>query len=334
MLSSTVTAAQIARADEQIALGDQALSAGNAHLAQGYYSQSLELDSTRPEAALKLGRANEAEGNYAAAEKAYERAMAIAPTSPTPWIERGALRALQTHYAAALADYSRAIELDKTVARAWYNRGVAHESLKQTQAAIDDYSAAIALQPDVTPLLARARLTESSQREAALSDYQTVLSLEPSPADVQLANERIRALAPKGVPVVARGPRVFVQYSSAQDLARVNELRNTLSSALKPATVAAAEQATSGVAGTVRYFFASDEALANKVLSSTQLALAKQGVRVELKLMRLDSKNFGAASAGTVELWLPSLTTPQPSRPNFTQRPLLPMNDRKDLTPY
>ena len=56
-------------------------------------------------------------------------------------------------------------------------------------------------------------------------------------------------------------------------------------------------------------------------ISDTELLLAKQGARVELKLLLRDAKDFPRARPGTIEIWLPSLTATQPlPRAAFTQR--------------
>ena len=310
------------QADAQVALGDQALAIGDAARAAAAYTQALRIDPGDLEAALKLGRAREAQTDFEAAARAYEQAMKIAPGSPAPWLERGASYAVQGRFQYAVNDYTQAIGLDPSDPAAYFNRGAAYEGLKQASAAIADYSAALRLKPDsIAALLARGRLTAASDPKAARADYESVLALPASAADQQLARDRIKAL---GTPAVASAPaRVFVQYRDAADLKQVEALRSALAATLKPATIAPAERVSSSSSGDVRYFFAADEPFARKVLGATELLLAKQGVRAELKLLRRDAKEFPRATAGTVELWLPSLTTTQPlPRSSLPQRAL------------
>jgi MinD-like ATPase involved in chromosome partitioning or flagellar assembly/tetratricopeptide (TPR) repeat protein len=307
-------------ADAAIALGDQATSAGDLGQAATAYQRALALDANSLEAALKLGRTRELQNDFAGADGAYQLAMKIAPDDPAPWLERGASLAQQGRYADAVADYGHAIGL-RADADAYFNRGAANEGLKQINAAIADYTAALRLQPDfVAALLARGRLVEAKNPPAAVADYQKVLALQASAADQALAKERIKALGVKATP--SGPPRVVLQYpAGASD--GVDALRTSLIAALKPATVTVPEAVTTRGDGDVRYFFAEDEAFARKVVSTTELLLAQQGVRVQLKLLRLDAKDFAKARAGTVELWLPSLTTTQPlPRPEFVQRQL------------
>jgi len=307
------------QADAQVGLGDSAMARGEAKAAAIAYAAALEIDPGRLEAALKLGQAREAQGDVEGAQRAYERAMTIAPASPAPWLERGANFATQGQFDKAIADYTHAIELDKNDPSAYFNRGAARESLKQTGAAIDDYSAALRLDPKSIPaLLARARLTEKSNPAAAIADYRSVLALGAGPADQQLARGRVAALGAKAAEDGAQ--RVFVQFRDAADLERVNELRKALGTALKPAAIAPAEQVGSS-AGDVRYFFPVDEAFARKAMAETELLLAKQGIRVELNLLRREAKDFPRARPGTIEIWLPSLTATQPlPRAAFRQR--------------
>lgn len=307
-------------ADAEIALGDQASSAGDLAQAAAAYERALALDTTSLEAALKLGRTRELQNDYEGADRAYRQAMTIAPDNPAPWLERGASLAQQGRYADAVADYSHALGLHAD-AETYFNRGAANEGLKQTITAIADYSSALRAKPDfVAALLARGRLVEAKNAPAAVADYEKVLALPASAVDQALAKERIRSLG--GKPAASGPPRVVLQYR-ADAGEGVEALRKSLAIALKPATITVPEPVTARSDGDVRYFFADDEAFARKVIAATELLLARQGVRAQLKLLRLDSKNFASARSGTVELWLPSLTTTQPlPRPDFVQRPL------------
>jgi MinD-like ATPase involved in chromosome partitioning or flagellar assembly/tetratricopeptide (TPR) repeat protein len=328
-VSGTTTAVDPAierrqRADAEIAAGDVASSQGDAAKAAAAYARALAIDSSDLEAALKLGRTREGQGDYDGANAAYAQAMQIAPASAAPWLERGAMRAEQGRYGDAVADYTRAIALQGDDATAYFNRGAANEGQKKNAAARADYTAALGLKPDfVAALLARARLGEATQPAAAIADYESVLALPASAADQQLARDRLKVLGPKAA--TKGSPRIFVQYRDAADLARVNELRAGLASSLKGVSVAAPELRASSTVSDVRYFFADDEPLARQVMGTTELLLAKQGVRSELNLRRLDASEFAKAQPGTVEIWLPSLAATQPlARPSFVDRGISP----------
>ncbi len=310
-------------ADAQIALGDQASSAGDLVAAAAAYTRALALDAKSLEAALKLGRTLEQQNDFEGADRAYQQAMAIAPTDPAAWLERGASLTQQGRYADAVADYTHALGL-RADADTYFNRGAANEGLKQFNAAVVDYGAALVAKPDfVAALLARARLVGVKNAPAALADYQKVLSLPASPADLALAKAQIKAFADRGV--ASGPPRVVLQYRAGDAAGAVDMLRKSLIEALKPATVTLPEAVTTRSDGDVRYFFVDDETFARKVASTTELVLANEGVRVQLKLLRLDAKDFANARSGSVELWLPSLTAPQAlPRPDFVQRPLTP----------
>jgi len=152
------------------------------------------------------------------------------------------------------------------------------------------------------------------------SEAERVLALPANAADQQLARERIKSLG--GTGAASGPPRVVLHYrEGASD--GVDALRKALAVALKPAIVIAAEPVSARNEGGVRYFFADDEAFARKVGNTAQLLLARQGLRFQPKLLRLDGMDSPQARAGTVELWLPSLTTTQPlPRPDFVQRSL------------
>jgi tetratricopeptide (TPR) repeat protein/MinD-like ATPase involved in chromosome partitioning or flagellar assembly len=314
---------KVSGADAAIALGDQASAAGDLAQAAAAYARALALDPKSLEAALKLGRTREQQNDFDGADRAYQQAMAIAPDNPAPWLERGASLAQQGRFADAVADYTKALGLHPD-AEIYFNRGAANEGLKQYNAAVVDYGAALTIKPDfVAALLARARLVSTKNVPAALADYERVLALPANTADQAVAREQIRMLKERAPPSAPQ--RIVLQYHGGEPVAAVEALRKSLASALKPATVTVPQAVTTRNDGDVRYFFAEDEAFARKVVSQSELLLAAQGVRVQLKLLRLDAKDFSNARAGTVELWLPSLTTTQLlPRPEFVQRPLVP----------
>ena len=328
----TLVVAPPSGADAQIALGDQASSAGDLVAAAAAYTGALALDAKSLEAALKLGRTLEQQNDFEGADRAYQQAMAIAPTDPSAWLERGASLTQQGRYADAVADYTHALGL-RADADTYFNRGAANEGLKQFNAAVVDYGAALVAKPDfVAALLARARLVGVKNAPAARADYQKVLTLPASPADLALAKAQIKAFADRGV--ASGPPRVVLQYRAGDAASAVDTLRKSLIEALKPATVTLPEAVTTRSDGDVRYFFVDDEAFARKVASTTELVLANQGVRVQLKLLRLDAKDFANARSGSVELWLPSLTAPQAlPRPDFVQRKLTPSKSDPDGSP-
>ena len=309
------------KADAEIGAGDSAIAVGDAAQAAAAYARALAIDPAHLEAALKLGRTRESQNDYEGAERAYAQAMQIAPGNPAPWLERAASRAEQRRFADAIADYTHALSLQSDDANAYFNRGAANEGLKRTTAAVADYTSALRLKPDfVAALLARARLVEANQPAAAIADYQSVLALPASAADQQLARDRLRVLGPKAATAPRGSPRVVLQYRDANDLARVDELRSALAATMKSVAIAAPERRANS-SGDVRYFFAADEPFARQVLNTTELLLAKQGVRTELRLRRLEAGDFADAQPGTVEVWLPSLAGTQPvSRPAFVQR--------------
>ncbi len=310
-------------ADAQIALGDQASANGDLAAAAASYTAALAIDAKSLEAALKLGRARERQSDFAGADRAYQQAMTIAPADPSPWLERAASYVQQGRYGDAVADYSKALGL-RPDPDTYFNRGAANEGLKQYNAAVADYGAALTGKPDfVAALLARARLVSTKNVPAALVDYQKVLALPATAADQAVAREQIRVLserAPASAP-----QRVVLQYHGGEAVTAVDALRKSLLVELKPATVTLPEAVATRSDGDVRYFFAEDEAFARKVAGTTELLLANQGVRIQFKLLRLDAKDFASARAGTVELWLPSLSTTQAlPRPEFVQRSLNP----------
>jgi len=312
-LPADAAAALRLKLDAQTAIGREALARDDFAAAAAAFTAALGLDPGSYDAALLLAQAHAGQNDADGAAKAYQQAMTIAPSRPDAWLDRAALEALQGRFAEAIADYSHAIELGSDDGLAYFNRGAANESAKNIGAAVADYTAALRIKPDLVPaLLARARLTGKSNAGAARADYEAVLKLPAGNAEQRQARDALKAIG--GEAAAATVQRVVLQYrdSGDDDKTQAEAFRRELAADLKPIDVTTPDAVGVPSDGTVRYFFAGDKEFAAGVLAAARAVLARQGSRASLEMRYLDAKNLPRARAGSVEIWLPSLTATQP----------------------
>ncbi len=295
---------------------DKLYEQGQLAAADAAYRRVLEREADNGHALLQLGRINDRNGDYAASAALYQRAIALQPKEAQPRIERAASLISQGRFTEAQTDLNVAIENDPNNALAYFNRGVANENLRRSREATIDYSAAIRLNQGMVPaFLRRAALNEKSDLAAARADYQSVLGLPALDNSAQTAQERLTAL---GGPVKQAGTnnqsRVYIQYSDAADKTAVESLRKALVKALEPISLPGIEKVSVRSDGEVRFFFAEDRDMAQRVANAAESQLAKAGTARQLKLTYRDAKAFPNATRGTVEIWLPSLAFVAPSR--------------------
>ncbi len=301
--------------DQLIADAERSSKAGDLAAAVAAYRKAATLDPRNLKALLGLGRAYDRIGDFSGSSRMYEQAIAIDPPNPEILFSRGSSRVLQRDFKNAFADFDQAIELDNKNPAYYFGRGLAREGLSDPKGAIGDYSEAIRWKQEyVEAYLNRARLYEKTgATRGALADYQSVLTLPAVENDARFATERIAVLRGRQTAASSTGPHVFLQYNDRADEKRISELRKALTESLRTASVSAPELVSVRSAPEVRYFFSEDDKFAQQVKDATEFALAKQGVRVTLKLLYRDAKKFPRAKQGTVEVWLPSLSFPRTS---------------------
>lgn len=143
--------------------------------------------------------------------------------------------------------------------------------------------------------------------ERARDAYLRALQLNPKSGLASAALGRVLAgdLSTSG--------RVALHYADASDQPVVEQVNAALTEALTGLTVDRPERAAARTAGDVRYFYPADEKLAQRVKRATETALGKQNISVSLTLLSRSAKAFPTAQAGTIEVWLPSLTARRPA---------------------
>ena len=325
--------------DDALKDGDRALAEGNAPKALLAFTKAAEMGQDSSAVQRRLGRAYDALGRGNDAERAYSRAVALAPRDPVAYFERGKSRGLRQDDDSALEDFDHAISLDRDQSEYFLSRGVTLDHLGKVTRAIADYARAIELEPsDPRAYYARASLLEKTDKKKAAADYRSVLALPGGDSNLRIvAQVRLDGLTAGGGRDAAgpkTGQRVFLQYSGTDDRQSVQEIARALAAALKPIAVSEPQLVSAPGPGAVRYFFAGDAELAQKVKAAAEQILAERGVKVGLPLQNLGTtQRFPNARKETVELWLPPLG-PAPARTPLdgalkkisSPRPFIPRN--------
>jgi tetratricopeptide (TPR) repeat protein len=269
---------------EWLSTARQFAGTNQADSAEKYFRQVLTVDPNSNEAHLGIAEAQMLLGDAAAAERSYSQALAIAPfpDSLSVPVHRGRAEArlVLGDVEGAISDWTDLLRRDNTDVDALFRRGEAYQAVGDTAAAVGDFEEVIQLSGD------------ASTREAALT------RLEQLGRDPPVQSEAPRTL-------------VYIQVRTIED----RKIGVMLKPALESAgfTVLGTEVRAEPTRGDVRSFFTGDREAAERAASVTESRLAREGYRIRLQRMELDSANFPGARRRLIEIWLPPLTA-QPSR--------------------
>jgi tetratricopeptide (TPR) repeat protein len=200
----------------------------------------------------------------------------------------------------------------KASAVAYAELGEALRSVSKFDEALTAYKEAVSRGGDLWDAYYGRALTYIQLKQPALAtdDLQTVATRGTDPALRDSAVARLKDLGvtrTPPTPAVGRARRVFVQYVSEGDKPVVDELLGLLAN--KQRSMPGAERTGPRTTGDVRSFFPQDREAAAALKQDTERALAKLGYDIKLSQLDLDSKAFPKAQEGTLELWLPALTS-------------------------
>jgi formylglycine-generating enzyme required for sulfatase activity len=162
---------------------------------------------------------------------------------------------------------------------------LANEAEAQVRAAEAEARKARDRADEARKLAARAS-DQASEEGARAEEYERLLRAQNSATAVG---------APQPV-------RVFIQYNDQRDASLVKELATALSDFQVPPT----DRRPEFNCGEVRYFFGSDKAASDRVLTSLRSFFAGKHIKLEPTSYDL-SKKFPSVREGTLEVWLPPL---------------------------
>ena len=164
--------------------GVRQLKDGRLDLAERYFRFAIEVDRSRPESHVALGRVYLQAGRLEEAAACFDAALDLRPEDAELYYHRGTARLAQGRSEDALADFSRAQRLDPRRADYVTARAlVFHEHYRDPVRAEDEYSGAIRMDDkDPVPFLNRGLLREELGRlEEAEQDFRNALALRASP---------------------------------------------------------------------------------------------------------------------------------------------------------
>lgn len=312
------TTRDVAGAMARIADGDRLVQSGDAEAAVKAYETAGQLDPENVISFLRLGAVLDSLRRFEPALRAYERAARLAPNNPEVFAGRSASAALQGQFVSAIADLDRAIGLDANNPKYYFDRGVAKEGAGETAGAIGDYTRATEINPDFAEAhFNRGRLFEAGgARDKAIADYRAVAASKAADQNTRTTAEarlKILLAGGPGGPQPPRGGepvryRVAIQYADRLDERLVTVFSKSLAASLRPVSLLPPQLVPEPTNGDVRYFFREDEAFAQRVKSEAELALAKLGCRVTLRMLFRGRDVMPEVRPGTVEVWLPPLS--------------------------
>lgn len=189
-----------------LALGNQAMAAGDLEKAEHHYREILETAPAHPWALANLGSVARARGDLAQAERWFREALAVADLEPVPLEGLGVVLSEQGRSAEAEALFQKLLELDSRNARALANMGVLRARQQDRVGASDWLARAVAADPsNAYAHLSRARvLLAFGEATDALSSAQRAAALEPlNPEALELTAECLERLQKRKEAVAA-----------------------------------------------------------------------------------------------------------------------------------
>jgi tetratricopeptide (TPR) repeat protein len=291
-------------------------NAGDLAAALEEYSKAIEIDGNNAAARLRRGKAlaklqrpDESVAEYTAvidsiADPSVDGAGALLADAH---LARGDVALGLNRVEDALADFDHAARYLEDGYIHAKRAAILHSRLNRPEEALRAYDEALRLSPDLADVaFARGKLLEELGRsEQATKAFAVVATMASASQSTQLAaRSRLQALGSAAVPAAPTVTRVFVQITDARDRDAADALRTEL--AAQKYDTPEAELTTISAAGDVRYFFKEDERAAQEVRAIAEYIIAARGHNVRLPTRYLVGEN---ARRGTIELWLPSLSS-------------------------
>jgi tetratricopeptide (TPR) repeat protein len=305
--------ARVAVADQLAAQGDWFSAIDSLNAVSGAYPYQDSLF-------LKRGRANAALDYPSEAIADFTEAHRLNPEMIAPILERADAHADQGSYPLAMADYEEVLRRDPRNAQAFFGRGATRLQLKgSTDSSLADFTASFEADSSRTDaLFARGNLNQSLGRDQeAAHDFREVLAHSTDSNIRAGAQARLDSL----VKVTGLTPEhrdssihvtrtiVFLHYTDRRDSAAVDRVRtemqrngafNVPRAALVPDSL--------GPSGAELRFREGDDRSAKDAIVIAEAALAKVGFPLRLSPRALSAKRFPGATAGRLEVWLPSFS--------------------------
>jgi tetratricopeptide (TPR) repeat protein len=316
-----------ARAEQQaretaalVEAGDRSAGGGDLQAGIASYSDALKASPDNTTALLRRGALYDQRGEFAAAIDDLTRVIALTEPDTTPaglkllgeaHLARGLSYLHANQPRRALADLDEAAAHNPKDPVILASRGAVLERLGRDREALDAYSASLSARADPDVSFSRGVLHQKlGNRDQATADFRAVAaSANASPQAQEAARARLATLgtAPPAA-VVERQPeqtRVFVHVTDAGD----RRVANAVLKALADRRFGAQGVELVKVSVTnpeTRFFVREDERLARDVREIAEGTIAAAGFNIRLDVRYVATSR--QVAAGTIEIWLPSLT--------------------------
>lgn len=218
-----------------------------------YYGYALKRGGNQPELMNKIGVTQLEMGNVSIARAYFQRALKLQRNNAFAWNNLGAVEFMNSNYVSALRDYKRAIKFNKKSAVYHSNLGLAYVEVKDFPSAKSELMAALRLDPEI---FQHAGAGGVSLHMLSTTDHAN-FCFQMAKVYARMGNEpemihSLETAAEAGMDVrsemrfdsdLARyvtDPRVITLARAAKSLHDSHIARNTVASALPPASQPAA----------------------------------------------------------------------------------------------
>jgi tetratricopeptide (TPR) repeat protein len=178
--------------------GRRALKESRFRAAQVYFQNALDQDPSRTDAWDGMARTHLSFSRLAKAEECYAAAVAADPDYALGHLNLGVARVKGNKISEALMAFEQALEIDPTNIRAHLFLATASASLGDLPRAQLALEAAAEHDPSAEPYLLMTQIALAAKdQSAAQAALEKAKLREPQHPDLQVLEQRIRALAPK-----------------------------------------------------------------------------------------------------------------------------------------
>jgi tetratricopeptide (TPR) repeat protein len=186
---SNLTEAQMQQLNELRQKAFAATEIGNFPIAEGYWTELIELVPENPVGWSNRGNSRVSQNKLAEAIADYNKSIELAPDAADPYLNRGTAFEAQGRWDDAITDYQRVLELNPNDAMAYNNLGNANAGQGKWDDAIAYYQKAAELAPNFA--FARANyalaLYQTHQTEEAIRTLRNIIRKYPQFPDVRAA---------------------------------------------------------------------------------------------------------------------------------------------------
>ncbi len=330
---------QLVAATSYIATGNDSLQNGNYDEALNFFTRAISAKPDYATAYVTRGDAYLTQQRYDEALADFDKAIQLDPANARAYNGRGVVyreRVENPNLDLAIENFNQAIRLKPDDALAYGNRGIALSKKGDRENALKDLNQAVQLKDDYAEAFyERAKIYNGTNRfDIAAEDYRRAAQFASVPAiqtDAQRALDELvktsrTSISMEAVKTPTAQPRIFLHFNDKSDVDVVRLISNNLKALY--GDVRGVELRDEVTRGDVRYFYAEDREVAEKVRKSVQDTLAQTGSRQRIE-SRFLGRLYRNVPRGQIEVWIPSLKDYADIESPATQQTYQKPNDAK-----